>query len=1179
LVLHAVLAFITLAFAVLPAAAQEEEALEDRWRYFYEMRAYPFERVPAGALQRARQQFAARWPDALARNAANDIAVGSSVWTPIGPAPIEGGFSGRIASIAVHPTNPAILYIGAAQGGVWKSIDGGASWVPLTDTQCSLAMGSIAIDPVNPQILYAGTGELHFSGDSYYGCGILRSIDGGASWTQMGASVFDFTTGGARVSRVAIDPTSAGSAGSTLVYAATSSGLFRSTNSGLTWTQTLAGIATDVVIDPVDPRILYSAIGATSGSNQNGVYKSTDRGATWTPLTSGFPGGNTGRIALAIAPSSPSTVYAAIQDAFGGGGSDGQLLGIYRTIDAGATWARLAASGADCASQCWYDLFLAVDPLDAAVVYFGGVLLYRSDDGGALFRNITRSIHVDQHTIAFDPTNPSTVFVGNDGGIFRTQNRGGSWTSLNTNLAITQFYAGVSAHPLDPNVVLGGTQDNGTLEFGGTTTWAVALGGDGGYTAIDYIDPTRAWAETQWSPNSGFSGPRLRIGAAGFGPPMVTGINTAEPALFIPPLVMDPVNPDILYFGTIRLYRTTNSGNLWTSLTNDLSKGTGRVSSIAPAPSDPSVVYVGTNDGNVHVTRDSGATFTLRITGLPNRAVTDIAVDGDDAATATLTMSGFGTGHVFRTTDYGVTWSDASGNLPDLPVNAALTHPGLGTDLYVGTDLGIFRSTNSGGSWTPFNPGLPNVAVFDLIYSSTTGIAVAATHGRGVFAFRPVVAASLVVAPDTIAFTSLEDSVHVSATAFDSTGTAIGGASFAWRSLDPAVATVDATGTVVSRGNGTTRIIASFAGVSDSTTVRVQQIVVALVGLPDSLTLVAGERVSPPVRAVDAAGQTALNAIVQFASSDPAVAIVDATGTITAVSIGTTVVRATVGSLRDSAFVRVAPPSVTDVAAQPIPSTNTATTAAGTRLPLLKLQFTVNGIEPVELTRLGFEVTGNDPGATLILVDDVNHDGIADPTEPTVASFPVSLVEDATKQVTLSPDGLELQPGQTTDLIAALSLSGRSPNGATFSLAFLPQLTSSIGTRSGIRDRLDLPADIVASADVTTSLLQPGQLLSFSENPVRSASVIFNFAETPTAAAIYTLTGRRIVDLAQRISGTGRVEWDLRNDEGTSVAPGVYLVIFNVQGTVLRERLIVLRPREPDRPPSGTVRRQPAGRS
>ncbi len=329
-----------------------------RWEYFYRQRAYPFDRIPAGALQSARAAYAARWPRSMS---APPPVTGNS-WQPLGPEriPVQPFMTstGRLTAIAIHPTDSDIIYVAGAQGGVWRTIDGGASWTPLTDNECSLAMGSIAIDPVDPNILYAGTGEQHFSGDSYYGCGVLRSDDGGGSWTQLGAT--EFTVSGqsnATISRVVIDPATAGSTTGTTVLAASSFGLYRSTNSGGSWTQVLAGTVTDLVINPLNPSVYYAA------TYFNSVFKSVDGGINWSPVATGFPTSNVGRINIGIAASDTNTVFAGIHNS-----STSDLLAIYRTQDGGANWAPVNALGASCGFQCWYNMFVFVDPTDANVV-------------------------------------------------------------------------------------------------------------------------------------------------------------------------------------------------------------------------------------------------------------------------------------------------------------------------------------------------------------------------------------------------------------------------------------------------------------------------------------------------------------------------------------------------------------------------------------------------------------------------------------------------------------------------------------------------------------------------------------------------------------------------------------------------------------------------------------------
>ncbi len=1166
----------------VPAAAQEPGTSEKprlRLEYFDQQRAYPFDRIPAGALQRAYAQYRARWPTldiarAPAAAALAQQAVGTS-WTPLGPAPIANRDAGRISTIAVHPTSPSTIYIGAAQGGVWRTTDGGQNWVPLTDRECSLAMGSIALDPVALNIVYAGTGENHFSGDSYYGCGVLRSSNDGATWTRLGAAEFDTNTGGARIAKVIVDRATAGSLVSTTVFVASSFGVHRSTDSGSTWARVLTGIATDMVVHPSDPQTLYSAIGSTSAGTTNGVFKSTDGGATWTKLAGGFPTTDVGRIALAIAPSAPNVLYAAVQNAFENprATGDGQLLGIWKSTDTGSTWIKLTASNASCGTQCWYDLVIAVRPTSADTVYFGGVQFYRSIDGGNSFQNLPLTgSHVDHHAIEFHPTDPSIMYTGNDGGIYRSTTSGTAWTSLNGNMQITQFYSGIGLHPSDENTVLGGTQDNGTLQFAGSEPWAHVLGGDGGFTAISFVNPDTAYAETQWTANSGFSGPRRRDGPTSF-VHKVTGINIGDRALFIPPLVMDRTDPNVLYFGTYQLYRTSNQGELWASISSDLSRtGTGSISAIAPAESDPRTVYVGTNDGYLQVTIEGGATWSLRNNGLPQRYISDIAVDATNARVAIASVSGFGTGHVFRTTDGGVSWQDISGNLPDVPVNAVLHDPGLGNVIYIGTDLGIFRSTNGGGTWTPFNENFPNVAVFDLAFGRGTGTVVAATHGRGMFAFRPVIAASIAVSQDTVGFTAIGDTMRIRATATDSVGAPITQFQASWRSLNPLVAAVNPGGVVRSVGNGSTIVIAALGGRADSASITVRQALVAVTGLPDTASLVVGEGRKFEARAVDRNGVLVSDAIVTWSSADASVASVDGTGLVTARAAGSSTISATSGAVKDTSALRVGPAAVVvlEVAAAATPTTPSS--AAGVRLALLRLQLRVTGFEPIRITRLGFEVRGVDAGARLVLILDRDGDGAIGPNDTEIGSAPALLRPGEPVQVTITPGTLEVPLGQTITVLAAIRMSGAAPNGTAFSASFLPAETRSIGTRSAVPDRITQPSAPVASAEVRATVLAAGQLFSLSENPVRSGAVIFNFPVRPSVAGIYTLAGKRVVDLTNRLSDESSVRWDLTNENGSVVSPGVYLLIFRIEGQQFRERLIVLRrasENEAGSPPTG----------
>lgn len=702
---------------------QGEDDPRGRSEYFEQQRAYPFQRIPAGARFRALQSM--RLLNLLAP--ASTIASPMSAWQSLGPRPIQGNNTGRVAALALHPSNSQILYVGGAQGGIWKSTDAGATWVPLGDAQCSLAVGSITIDPVDPNIVYVGTGEENFSGDSYYGCGILRSTDGGATWATLGQSVFQTTSGGARVGKVLIDPATAGSTSTTL-YAATSFGLYKSTDGGTTWTQVLYrgyGYVNDVVMPGTTGNPIFAAAAGPFANAGNGLYKSLDQGASWTLVGGGLPTSNVGRIAITVSPADHDVMWVSVENP-----ANGNLTGLYRTNDGGTTWTQMSANGVNCSAQCWYAMVLTASPTDTSTVYFSGLSLYRSTDRGATFADVAGPVHVDHHAMSFDPQAPTTLYVGTDGGISRSLNSGATWASVNANLALTQFYGGLSLHPSSGGI-LGGTQDNGTVEYTGSTTWNAVLGGDGGFTAINPADPNIAYAETQWSAGSGYSGPRRRT-SPNVGFSLATaGIGLGDNALFIPPIAIDPVHPSFLYFGTSTLYRTRNGGDLWTAFGSGMFPRGGNVSAIGVAPSDTNVVYVGSSKGDLAVTTDGGATWRPITTGLPSRYITSIIVNRANPAIAYVTLSGFGTGHVWRTTNTGASWSDISANLPNIPVNAFALIPG--GEFVIATDLGVFRSTDAGGSWTAASTGLPNVAVFDVQYNLATTTLAAATHGRGLW--------------------------------------------------------------------------------------------------------------------------------------------------------------------------------------------------------------------------------------------------------------------------------------------------------------------------------------------------------------------------------------------------------------------------------------------------------------
>jgi hypothetical protein len=720
------------------SASAPREDVRGREEYFWRQRSYPSTERPYAQMERARMSVMAE------RQARFNISFSFGVaggWRSLGPNGVFGADNGFFSSgpqldigrvTAIAPSTTGSLFIGTASGGVWQS-NNGAYWSALTDSQCNLTIGALTIDAADPNVLFAATGEYNTNS---WGCGILRSIDGGASWTQLGATAFRVTRGGtpagsASFGKILVSRPAGGSVSNTVVMGATNVGVFRSPDGGSTWNFVLNGATASLVAHPTKAGLVYAGNSDNFTASRRGVYKSTDNGITWgsLPAMPGVLGDNIERIELAVTPAAPDLVYAAVA------ASDFKLLGLFVWDNIAGTWSTLAAGGVyndsnrlDFGDQSWYNMAIAVDPLSTNRIYLAGVRGFRSDDGGATFSSMGMDIHVDWHSIAIDPRNPDIVYAGTDGGVFVSTDRGGSWSSRNAGLTVTQYYPGISASP-NGSQILGGSQDNGTHFYTGSMYWTGFLGGDGGYTATNYADPSIVYAEAQWSP----TGADIIRFDATTATRRTAGIIATDRAEFIPPYVIDPVTPTTLYFGTHRLYRTTNEGTSWTPISADLTRGSGVITTIAVSKTDPNTIYVGASDGTVNVSRDHGATFSQIVSGLPNRYVTRIAIDPTDATHALLTVSGFASGHVFETRSAGAQWIDISAGLVDAPTNAIAFVPGVG--IMVGTDVGVFQAPSPGASWAAAPAGIPNVIVQDLISVPAANLVIAGTYGRGMFAY------------------------------------------------------------------------------------------------------------------------------------------------------------------------------------------------------------------------------------------------------------------------------------------------------------------------------------------------------------------------------------------------------------------------------------------------------------
>ena len=707
-------------------------------------------------------------------------------WTSLGP----GNVGGRTRALIIHPTVPTTMYAAGVAGGVWKTTNGGANWAPVSDLISNLAVNSLAMDSANPNTLYAGTGEGFFNTSAVRGAGIFKTTDGGTTWTQLAATN---TTDFHYVNDLIVSPNN-----SNRIYAATRTGIWRSTDGGTAWTKVLNvtevgsttvainGGCLDLAVRTDRPTDYVFA--SCGNQTQAKIFRNTDAGAAgaWIQV---HTENNAGRTSLAIAPSNQDIIYA--MSAALDGTFDDALHAVFRSTssgDAGSWTARvrntdpnklnasilsfvLGAFATNCGlgtantfgGQAWRDNVIAVDPTDPNRVWAGGIDLFRSDDGGANWgmaahayqsRTNPQYVHPDQHVIVFHPqyngTTNQTIYIGNDGGIYRSDNARAAtatgnnapcnpsatavnWVSLNKGYGVTQFYHG-SVYP-NGTSYFGGTQDNGTIrgsDSAGANAWNEINGGDGGYTAVD---PTNT--NILFSATTGISVEKSVNGGTTFSPSTL-GIN--DTGLFITPYVMDPSNPQRLFLGgRLYIWRTANGAASWQQA-SAITPGSGSVSAIAVSPTNANFALAGMSDGFLIRTDQaltSGATTTWPSVQPRSGYVSSVAFDPTNKDIAYATYSTFGGVHVWKTVNAGASWTGlngtGTGTLPDVPVHSIVVDPTNTMRLYIGTDVGVFASTDGGTTWAVENTGFANVITEWLTINSTTSTTqlFAFTHGRG----------------------------------------------------------------------------------------------------------------------------------------------------------------------------------------------------------------------------------------------------------------------------------------------------------------------------------------------------------------------------------------------------------------------------------------------------------------
>ncbi len=685
-----------------------------RWEAFMEPRVYP-----TGEFHHR-----ATW-EAYKSESQRPQATGSeATWEHIGPfvTPLniqsnERRGMGRVNYAISHPDDANTIFVCAPAGGLWKSTDGGQSWMTTTDQLASIGSTHVAFHPDDPQTIFLATGD-RFADDTY-SIGVLKSTDGGLTWSE---TPFNYTVQDQeQVARILIDPEDADH-----IILATSAGIYNSTDGLQTATRVTTGDFYDMEWKPGSNNVIYASTYSWSGGK---VFKSTNGGSSFTELT--LPGSGRRRIALAVTPADPDVVYALASQ------SDNGLQGVYRSDDSGTTWTQVAdgspnllgwsENGNDAGGQGWYDLSIAASPTDEDVVLVGGVNIWRSLDGGESWELNAHwyggggkpYVHADQHSLEFTPA--GRLYNGNDGGFYISDSNGDAWTDMSDGLHILQIYR-MGNSPQDPLLNTTGAQDNGTMKTDGFI-WEAILGGDGMETFISWADPNTMVASLYYGDlNRSTNGGRTW-----------SDITPPTEGNWVTPYVQDPVNPDRIYIGTTDIYRSNDLGDNWTNISTGLPVGS--FDALAVAPTNNDFIYASSGSSLYATTVGGGSSSNWTNRSLPGGGfVTYIAVDPEDERHVMATISGYTSGQkVYRSINGGQSWTNYSTGLPNVPANCVVIQKSSNGAAYVGTDWGVYVRNNSMDQWELYNAGLPNVIVNELEINYTDYTIRAATYGRGLW--------------------------------------------------------------------------------------------------------------------------------------------------------------------------------------------------------------------------------------------------------------------------------------------------------------------------------------------------------------------------------------------------------------------------------------------------------------